>query len=586
MKNAMSLIVLSTAFATQVHAGNLVVYGEDNRVEVYQASAAHQLLAKSTATMVSKHEMTVNDSNPEAMQFNQKTLRDWLEDATKSNKTKSLFTPVVQKAAAAGASFCKGTRFIDQPNAGMCSGFLIAPDLLVTAGHCVELENFCDEYKWVFDYQIDKDTQTAGVDVSPENIYGCKKVISNALISPLGLDYAVVQLERRVSGRAPLEINNNLKVTDKQGLLVIGSPSGLPLKVATGANVRKNSHPSFFSANLDTFQGNSGSAVFNSETGVVEGILVRGEDDYVPNQLKMCVEVKVCKTNECRGEDVSRLTSIPEVGLQKVMNQASVTGNIELLNRILSLNTWVDFYSKDGQSALIKAAGAAQSASLKALIAKGADVNLQDAKGNTSAHELAKVLSSDNAEALQALVDGGANLDIKNDLSETALIIAAKKLSLEGVKLLVAAGADKNAVDINNENAIFVFSRSGNVEAVIALAEMGVEAKSEALEIRDAKGDTLLLASIKANNIDSVIRLVRLGADLNAVDSQGENAIYSALKVGSLESVKMLVEAGIELEVENNAGISPLRLAKELKFKGAKKLIRQGRKEQRKYSKI
>lgn len=582
----MSLLVLSTAFASQVQAGNLVVYGEDNRVEVYQASAAHQLLAKSTAIMVSKYEMTIEESKPEVVQFNQKTLRDWLEAATKSSKSKALFSPVVQKAAAAGASFCKGTRFIDQPNAGMCSGFLIAPDLMVTAGHCVEIENFCEEYRWVFDYQIDKETQTAGVDVNPENIYSCKKVISNALSIPLGLDYGIVQLDRKVMGRVPLEINNNFKVSDKQGLLVIGSPSGLPLKVATGANVRKNSHPSYFSANLDTFQGNSGSAVFNSESGVVEGILVRGEDDYVPNHLKMCVEVKVCKTDECRGEDVSRLTSIPEVGLQRILNQASVSGNIDLLSRVLSLNTWIDFYSKDGQSALIKAAAAAQNASLKVLLANGAEVNLQDAKGNTALHELAKVLSVNIAEALQTLIASGANLEIKNDMSETALIIAAKKLNLESVKLIAAAGADLNAVDINNENAIHFFSKAGNFKAVVTLAEMGIEAKSEDLESRDSKGDTLLLVAIKANDIDSVIRLARFGANLNAVDAQGENAIYSALKAGSLESVKLLVEAGIELDIENNSGITPMRLAKDLKFKAAKKVIRQGRKEQRKYSKI
>ena len=586
MKNIASLLVLSTAFASQVHAGNLVVYGEDNRVEVYEASAAHQLLAKSTATMISKHEMKIDESNPGSVQFNQKTLREWLENGNKSNKTKVLFTPIVQKGSAAGISFCEGTRFIDQPNAGMCSGFLIAPDLMVTAGHCVEIENFCDDYRWVFEYQIDKETQTAGVDVNPENIYSCKKVISSALVGPLSLDYAVVQLDRRVTGREPLDINNNVKVTDKQSLLVIGSPSGLPLKVATGANVRKNTHPSFFSANLDTFQGNSGSAVFNADTGVVEGILVRGENDYVPNQLKMCVEVNVCKSDACRGEDVSRLTSIPEIGLQKVLIQASVSGDIELLNRILSLNTWVDFYSKDGQSALIKAAGAAQNNALKALLAKGADVNLQDAKGSSPLHELAKVLSSRNVEALQTLVNAGANLELKNDMSQTALNVAASNLNLEGVKLLVAAGADKNAVDANNENSLYTFARSGDITAVVTLLELGVEAKSEALEIRDSNGDTLLLKAVKASNIDSVIRLIQHGADINAVDTQGENALYSALRSSSINCVKVLVSAGIDLEVKNNAGISPQRLAKDLRFKAARKVIRQSRKEQREDSKI
>ena len=52
------------------------------------------------------------------------------------------------------------------------------------------------------------------------------------------------------------------------------------MKIADGAWVRKNTNPVFFQTNLDAFGGNSGSPVLNSETGEVEGILVRGEIDY------------------------------------------------------------------------------------------------------------------------------------------------------------------------------------------------------------------------------------------------------------------------------------------------------------------
>ena len=52
-------------------------------------------------------------------------------------------------------------------------------------------------------------------------------------------------------------------------------------KVAGGAKVRSNNNGVYFVANLDTYGGNSGSAVFNLQTREVEGILVRGENDYV-----------------------------------------------------------------------------------------------------------------------------------------------------------------------------------------------------------------------------------------------------------------------------------------------------------------
>lgn len=470
MKKAVLLSVLSSAFVSQVMAGPLVIYGEDNRTEVYEASAQNQLLARSTVSMISKLEMKRDPAKPGLVTFTQNTLKDWLDSSAKT-KNKSV---EISKAAAAGISFCPGTRFVNQPNPGMCSGFLIAPDLIVTAGHCVDVENFCDEYRWVFGFEVDQNTKKAGVDVPEENIYKCKKVVSNALVGILGLDYGVVQLDRVVKDRAPLKIANASKVADTQGLVVIGSPSGLPTKVAGGANVRTNTHPNFFVANLDTFQGNSGSAVFNAETGTVEGILVRGEEDYVPNFQKMCIEANVCASNGCRGEDVSRMTSVPEVALHSSLLAASKTGNMTELTKILSLKTYVDFNTADGKTALIAAASGAQDASLKALIAKGAEVNKQDAVGNTALIELSKVLNKENADALNTLVDAGATLEVKNDAGDTALLAAGRALNLEGAKLLIKAGADKNVVDANGENVLSSFIRQGNNRAVLELSDMGV----------------------------------------------------------------------------------------------------------------
>lgn len=475
MKKLVHLAFLTSAIIPQVHADPLVIYGNDDRQEVYEATAAHQLLAQSTAILISKFEMTREASKPGLVQLNQNTLKNWLESSLNNKSGKKLFSPEVEKAGAAGISFCEGTRFVDQPNPGMCSGFLIAPDLIVTAGHCVEMDDFCEDFKWVFDFNVDKTTQKAGVDVKEENIYSCKKVVSHSLNGMLGMDFGVVQLTRPVVGRKPLEIRSNTKIADKEELLVIGGPSGLPTKVAPGAAVRTNNHPNFFVANLDTFQGNSGSAVFNSATGVVEGILVRGEEDYVPNYQKMCVEANKCASDDCRGEDVSRMTSIPEVVLQKHLVSASVNGDLETLAKILALKTWVDFYTVDGQSALIKAAGVAQNASIKVLLANGADVNLQDAIGNSALHELAKVLNQTNADVLVTLVDAGAKIDARNLKGETALLVAGQKANLEAVKLLIAAGANKNAVDLNGENVLFSFLRQGNEKAVLELADMGVD---------------------------------------------------------------------------------------------------------------
>src|SRR5262249_51918318 len=75
-------------------------------------------------------------------------------------------------------------------------------------------------------------------------------------------------------------------------------------KFAAGAAVRNNAPDAFFVANLDTYGGNSGSPVFNSDTHVVEGILVRGENDFVLQGT--CMVSLVCPTTGCRGEDCTR----------------------------------------------------------------------------------------------------------------------------------------------------------------------------------------------------------------------------------------------------------------------------------------
>src|SRR5262249_37357901 len=105
------------------------------------------------------------------------------------------------------------------------------------------------------------------------------------------------------------------RIGDTQAVHVIGHPSGLPAKFAGGAAVRNNQPNAFFVANLDTYGGNSGSPVFNSDTHVVEGILVRGDADFV--QQGACSVSLICPTTGCRGEDCTRTiefaTNIPLV---------------------------------------------------------------------------------------------------------------------------------------------------------------------------------------------------------------------------------------------------------------------------------
>jgi hypothetical protein len=201
----------------------------------------------------------------------------------------------------ASQNLCSGEPFRNQPVGAFCSGFLVAPDIIATAGHCVDTGNVATT-RFVFGYRM-TDATNAQIVVDNGEIYRGTSLIGRRLTTG-GTDWALVRLDRQVANHRIATIRRAGMIPNNQAVYVIGHPSGLPIKYAPGANVRDNSPAEFFVANLDTYGGNSGSPVFNVNTHEVEGILVRGENDFV--QSGTCMVSLVCPNTGCRGEDVTR----------------------------------------------------------------------------------------------------------------------------------------------------------------------------------------------------------------------------------------------------------------------------------------
>lgn len=255
-----------------------VIYGDDDRRELYQEKDPAMLgLADSTVVL-----LETSAVGPEANGFRE----------VKGTTFKSQY------------SLCADEPFGAQIAAGFCSGFLVSPTTIATAGHCVRDAQACSTTLFAFGYWY----KTASSDprrLPASEVYKCKQIVRREENSA-GADFAIIQLDRPVTGHAPLAVRKSGQVKNGDPLVVIGYPSGLPLKIADGATVRDMNPPQHFVANLDTYGGNSGSAVFNTATKLVEGILVRGEQDFVLDP-KGCTRSNVCTTDACRGEDVTKI---------------------------------------------------------------------------------------------------------------------------------------------------------------------------------------------------------------------------------------------------------------------------------------
>lgn len=216
---------------------------------------------------------------------------------------------------------CSSEPFVEQPLGCFCSGFLVGTNLLATAGHCVENTADLAGIRFVFGFRM-KDGTQARTEFTSEDVYQGIEVVGRKLEGASGRDWALVRLDRSVLGRKPVTFRRRGKIQKGRDLFVIGHPNGLPAKYADGASVRDNSPQPYFVANLDTYGGNSGSPVFDKQRVRVEGILVRGENDFV--KMGSCNVSLVCPSTGCRGEDVTRTTEWVEVFKQEKKTSKSV----------------------------------------------------------------------------------------------------------------------------------------------------------------------------------------------------------------------------------------------------------------------
>lgn len=200
-------------------------------------------------------------------------------------------------------NICPSEKFSTQPILSMCTGFLVGKDKLVTAGHCIRSKQDCEDGVWVFEY-------FNGVkNIQSKNIYRCQKILSRKETDLFfGKDYAIIKLEREVTGRKPLKISKD-RIKKKKNVAVIGHPLGLPMKTAVGEVTSSWFGPNL-KTNLDTFVGNSGSPVLDTESGEVIGILVGGAEDFPSQSNGQCIENNRIYSKKGR-EKVMKISSVP-----------------------------------------------------------------------------------------------------------------------------------------------------------------------------------------------------------------------------------------------------------------------------------
>lgn len=274
MKLIINLLLLVTVLDARA-----AILGEDNRIAFEELQKFNPaILAEATATQLTAKYLTKID-----------------------DQTISYPTGKIQNQ-------CPGEKFSDYRTLGGCSGFLIAPNILVTAGHCNDYSvPDCSDDAWLFHHYYSPTESKAKL--KKEDLFYCSKVL--AYEHNQDADFAVLMLDRPVPNAKVLKVDSRDQSELNDPVAILGYPLGLPFTFTPGGRILTK-NKSYLQTDSDAFKNNSGSALVNMRTGLVEGILTNSKRGVTLNELDGCAE-SIHHPQDSFKTIINRLARIPYI---------------------------------------------------------------------------------------------------------------------------------------------------------------------------------------------------------------------------------------------------------------------------------
>ena len=192
---------------------------------------------------------------------------------------------------------------------------------------------------------------------------------------------------------------------------------------------------------------------------------------------------------------------------------------------------------------LTKAAARGDTASIRELLAAGADVNEPDADGRTPVMVATR---GNNVDAVRVLIEAGADVDIRDNRLDNPFLYAGAEGLLDILRLTIEAGADPALTNRFGGTALIPASERGHVEVV---RELLTNSDVDVDHVNNL-GWTALLEAIVLGNGDvrhqQVVQLlVDHGADITIADKDGVTPLQHARSRGFIE-IERILEAAVE----------------------------------------
>ena len=259
-------------------------------------------------------------------------------------------------------------------------------------------------------------------------------------------------------------------------------------------------------------------------------------------------------------------TPIP-VGGSTALIFAATAGDAESAALLLGAGADAGDTAADGNSALTLAAFSGHGSVARALIEAGANVNAAGA-GYAPLH--AAVLRGDRA-TVEALLAKGADVNVRITRGSpvrrfgsqwalptplagaTPLAVAAAYLEVDIMRALLARGADPS------------LALTGGITPLLAASGIDVQAEarpSDLVRWHIVDNDTPQVPRDGKDVLAAATMLIEAGADANQASEAGDTAMHQAAGAGLVPLIQLLADRGAKVDAINKAGFTPLALTR------------------------
>jgi len=294
LKFLVSFIIIFFSISANAVSEYELLWGQDDRREVYQGDNSIKTAALSVVALVPWTSLQAKDNGYQLS--NASTLR---ED-----------------------NWCESEPFSQQTSAAICTGFYIGGNRVITAAHCVN--NRRDSAK-LADFAVVFSFARSGLNRSSEKewffpedkVYPIQKISAFEQISAINIDWAVLQLgankNKDFPSVPPITLSYSQPNPDDE-IVLIGHPLGLPKKFSVGKRLRQNTQNSeVFRVAIDAYQGDSGAPIFvrrENKLQLVGLMAAGGADRKIVNNCRISATCSSenADSQRCAGEIVVPVT--------------------------------------------------------------------------------------------------------------------------------------------------------------------------------------------------------------------------------------------------------------------------------------